>query len=64
MPEDLRSAVFERFTRAGHLRHGDTSATGAGLGLSIVSAVVEAHGGTVEAESRAGSTTFRVTLPA
>ncbi|WP_370530590.1 sensor histidine kinase [Streptomyces sp. WP-1] len=60
----MRSAVFERFARAGHRRHGDTPAMGAGLGLSIVSAVVEAHGGTVEAESRPGSTTFRVTLPA
>ncbi|MEW2625728.1 HAMP domain-containing sensor histidine kinase [Streptomyces sp. NPDC048106] len=64
IPEDLRSAVFERFTRADHRRHGDASATGAGLGLSIVAAVVEAHAGTVAVESGPGATTFRVTLPA
>ncbi|MFJ8428090.1 sensor histidine kinase [Streptomyces sp. NPDC094021] len=64
IPEDLDSAVFERFTRADHRRHGDASATGAGLGLSIVSAVVEAHGGTVGVESAPGATTFRVCLPA
>ncbi|MER6330326.1 sensor histidine kinase [Streptomyces sp. NPDC001034] len=64
IPEDLRSAIFERFTRADHRRRGDASATGAGLGLSIVAAVVEAHRGTVEVESVPGSTTFRVTLPA
>ncbi|GLX52147.1 sensor histidine kinase [Streptomyces hygroscopicus subsp. hygroscopicus] len=63
IPADLRSAVFERFTRADHRRRGDASATGAGLGLSIVAAVVEAHRGTVEVESVPGSTTFRVALP-
>ncbi|MEU2309137.1 sensor histidine kinase [Streptomyces misionensis] len=63
IPEELRSAVFERFTRADHRRHADASAPGAGLGLSIVAAVVEAHGGTVEADSEPGATTFVVTLP-
>ncbi|MFF4713193.1 ATP-binding protein [Streptomyces eurythermus] len=63
IPEELRPAVFERFTRADHRRHADASAPGAGLGLSIVAAVVEAHGGTVEADSEPGSTTFKVTLP-
>ncbi|WP_258565555.1 cell wall metabolism sensor histidine kinase WalK, partial [Streptomyces sp. WELS2] len=63
IPEELRPAVFERFTRADHRRHADESAPGAGLGLSIVLAVVEAHGGTVEADSEPGSTTFDVTLP-
>ncbi|HSV39361.1 MAG TPA: HAMP domain-containing sensor histidine kinase [Nocardioidaceae bacterium] len=53
--------VFERFTR------GDSSRTrgsgGAGLGLSLVAAIVAAHGGTVAVQSRPGATEFTVTLP-
>jgi len=54
--------VFERFYRSDPSRsrlHG-----GAGLGLSIVSAIVAAHGGTITAASAAGQgTTFTVRLP-
>ncbi|MET7941104.1 HAMP domain-containing sensor histidine kinase [Streptomyces sp. NPDC005302] len=60
---DVRSGVFERFTRADR-RRPDAAGTGAGLGLSIVAAVVEAHGGTVALDSRSGATTFTVRLPA
>ena len=35
-----------------------------GLGLSIVAAVGQAHGGRVEVSSRPGATTFSVLLPA
>ena len=56
------SRVFERFYRADASRtrtHG-----GSGLGLSIVAALVAAHGGRVEVESRPGDgATFRVLLP-
>ncbi len=35
-----------------------------GLGLAIVTAVVEAHGGSIEVDSKLGrGTTVRVTLP-
>ncbi|KQT94450.1 hypothetical protein ASG49_06140 [Marmoricola sp. Leaf446] len=61
LPPALVSQAFERFTR------GDSSRTrssgGAGLGLSLVAAIAEAHHGTVEVESRPGSTTFVVSLP-
>ncbi|MEU5535187.1 HAMP domain-containing sensor histidine kinase [Streptomyces sp. NPDC020362] len=63
VPEDVRPDVFERFTRAEHRRRPEASGAGAGLGLSIVAAVVEAHGGSVGLESRPGATTFTVRLP-
>jgi len=54
--------VFERFYRADQAR--TRKAGGAGLGLSIVSALVAAHGGNVWVESRpAGGATFRVAIP-
>jgi signal transduction histidine kinase len=63
---DLRDRVFERFVRGS----GD-SGRSFGLGLSIVRAVAESHGGTVRVESPttveasiARGTRFVVTLPA
>jgi two-component system OmpR family sensor kinase len=54
--------VFERFYRGDPSRSRDHG--GAGLGLAIVAAIVQAHGGTVGLESMPGAgTTFRVTLP-
>ncbi|MEG9225295.1 sensor histidine kinase [Aeromicrobium sp. Sec7.5] len=53
--------VFDRFAR------GDSSRTrasgGAGLGTSIVKAIVEAHDGRVTVRSRPGDTAFTVHLP-
>jgi two-component system OmpR family sensor kinase len=62
MDEEQVAHVFERFYRADPSRA--RASGGAGLGLAIVAAVVEAHGGEVEAESAPGDgTAFRVRLP-
>ncbi|WP_082620992.1 sensor histidine kinase [Nocardioides sp. Soil796] len=59
-PED-RERIFERFTRSTVLRGDD----GFGLGLSIVRALVEAHGGTVHVEDAdPPGARFVVALPA
>jgi two-component system OmpR family sensor kinase len=61
--------VFERFYRVDSARtrrvdRGAGVASGAGLGLAIVAALVAAHGGRVEVESTPGDgATFRVILP-
>ena len=61
--------VFERFYRVDKARTrraaaGATSHSGTGLGLAIVAALVAAHDGTVEVDSRPGEgATFRVRLP-
>ncbi|MDQ1020919.1 sensor histidine kinase [Streptomyces afghaniensis] len=62
VPGDVQPGVFERFTRAEHRRRPGAVGGGAGLGLSIVAAVAQAHGGTVELRSKPGSTTFTVRL--
>ncbi|MEU5281164.1 ATP-binding protein [Streptomyces asoensis] len=62
---DVRPRVFERFSHGDRRRaEGVESGTGTGLGLSIVAAVAEAHGGSVALDSRPGSTTFTVRIPA
>ena len=57
---ELAPRAFERFTRGDAAR---TRAGGAGLGLSLVEAIVAAHGGTVALASSPGDTTFTVHLP-
>ena len=60
-PEEAEH-IFERFYRSDPSR--SRVAGGAGLGLSIVSAIVGNHGGTVSAEGQVGvGTTFTVHLP-
>lgn len=55
---DDQSRVFERFRRGEHSRQGS------GLGLSIVLAIAEAHGGRVELRSRPGvGAIFTLVLP-
>jgi len=59
---DAQARVFERFYRVDTSRTRD--AGGAGLGLSIVAALVAAHGGSVTVDDTpGGGTTFRVSLP-
>jgi two-component system OmpR family sensor kinase len=63
VPQEDLPRLFDRFYRA------DTSRTrtsgGAGLGLSIVRAIVSAHGGTITAENLEGrGSRFTVRLPA
>jgi two-component system sensor histidine kinase BaeS len=54
--------VFDRFYKADPSRTGQTA--GSGLGLSIVKAIVERHGGTITAASAPGEgTTFTIKLP-
>src|SRR5437899_9322175 len=62
LPADDRERIFEPFYRADASRSRDSG--GAGLGLSIVSAVVSAHGGRVQVrETNGGGATFEVQLP-
>ena len=57
LPSGDSARLFEKFVRA-------SSAPGAGLGLAVVRAIVEAHGGRVVAENRdGGGALFRIVLP-
>ncbi|HEX2104182.1 MAG TPA: HAMP domain-containing sensor histidine kinase [Solirubrobacteraceae bacterium] len=58
VPDELRERVFERFVRG----DGDTGSS-SGLGLSIVRAVAESHGGTVTLEDAEPGARFVVRLP-
>jgi two-component system OmpR family sensor kinase len=62
MTSEEQERVFERFYRADPSRA--RASGGVGLGLSIVSAVAEAHGGKVSVRSEPGKgSTFEISLP-
>ncbi len=62
-PGDLAN-IFDRFWRADPARSRTGARPGAGLGLAISKWIAEAHGGSIEVQSRPGrGTTFTVTLP-
>ena len=59
VPSGAETKVFEKFFRGPH-----PGVSGAGLGLPICKGIVDAHGGTISAHSRAsGGAVFRVVLP-
>jgi signal transduction histidine kinase len=59
IPENHLGGVFENFWQ-----DRKTADQGAGVGLAVVKTVIEAHGGTVKAESNLnGGTTFTFSLP-
>lgn len=62
IPLESVARVFDRFYRADGSRSRGTG--GSGLGLSIVKALVELHGGGIEADNApGGGAVFRVRLP-
>lgn len=59
IPTDYQKRIFERFVQVPGATQG-----GAGLGLSIASSIVEAHGGKMTVESEVGKgSTFRFEIP-
>ncbi|WP_253904355.1 ATP-binding protein [Arthrobacter sp. Br18] len=60
IPQADRKRIFDRFTRGAN----SNRAEGSGLGLTIVDAIVHAHGGIVELDSAPGrGSTFTMSIP-
>jgi len=56
IPPEAASRIFQPYFT--------TKPNGKGLGLPVVSRIVDSHGGTIKVESRPGRTVFRISLPA
>lgn len=61
IPSHKLEAIFEKFYRLDSARMSNTG--GSGLGLAVSKEIVEAHGGTIVAQSNEELTTFTVSLP-
>jgi len=61
VPQDQLPFLFQQFWRGDRAR-GNPGGEGSGLGLYIVKHIVEAHGGTIQAEND-GGLVFHLTLP-
>ena len=59
IPADQLPLIFNRFHKVDAARK---ASGGSGLGLSIVKAIIERHGGTIEARNEGGAV-FELTLP-
>jgi signal transduction histidine kinase len=65
IPPEHLARVFDRFYKVDASRTGTAVPSGSGLGLSIVRAIVERHGGTVTASNAPeGGAVFELLLPA
>jgi signal transduction histidine kinase len=64
IPDEHLAHIFDRFYKVDASRAGTAVPSGSGLGLSIVRAIIERHGGTVTAGNRAdGGAMFELQLP-
>lgn len=61
IPEKELSNIFQKFYRLDTAR--STRTGGAGLGLAIAKEIVDAHGGSIRAESTGSTTAFVISLP-
>jgi len=62
IPSSEHTRIFEKFVRGGEATRAGVR--GVGIGLTLVSRIVEAHGGTVRLESEPGrGSTFTLVLP-
>ncbi|HUG59946.1 MAG TPA: two-component system sensor histidine kinase KdpD [Candidimonas sp.] len=60
LPRGKEATIFEKFTRGEH----ESATSGVGLGLAICQAIIQAHGGTIQAgQSPDGGASIIFTLP-